>query len=286
MSESLKHPPGDLTEPQAIYEHSRAIPSIAAGIARLRNARSATLRGKLDNLVRPLTPKEDEQELADSGLDVTDEVGRRLWQLCRSRIQAGLVRRPFSTRRAERNTVEPPRVQFDSAETRWENTPIYEADENYFSTTERHDPAEDFDMSGGVLEVLSEPALPQIGMLAEETSDSYILGDGAPSSDNLTLSSEGDYFYSDGQGNVFPIVGEAAADDSQSEWLSTQATDHYIFSQTEGEELGEQWLGNPDQTFIMYQENETTHPVGHNNTNATAKSFFQPPYSENTPRDN
>ncbi|KAL2185144.1 hypothetical protein L209DRAFT_691579 [Thermothelomyces heterothallicus CBS 203.75] len=272
----------DMQYLQAIYVRSQLIPSIAAGIGRLRNAHSATLRRKLDNLARPLTPAKNDQELAGSRSDVTDEVRQRLWLLCQTRIRAGLVRRPFATRQAERNTVEQPRVHLGLAGTRWENTPIHETDVGYLPTTEHHDLAESFGLSGGLSEVLFEPAVPEIGVL-EETSDSYALEDGVPSSDNLTLSSEGDYFYTDGQGNVYPIAREAVAEDGQTEWLSTQLTDPYDFSQTQGEELEEHWLGNPGQTFIMYQGNGTTDPVGHINTNAAAEYLFPPPYPEDAP---
>jgi hypothetical protein len=68
--------------------HARAIPAISSGIARLANARSSLLREKVARLGLSGGPASNNINEVSCGERVEEEIRRRLWSLCQTRIQA------------------------------------------------------------------------------------------------------------------------------------------------------------------------------------------------------
>ncbi|KAK4247131.1 hypothetical protein C7999DRAFT_41557 [Corynascus novoguineensis] len=259
---------------QTIYTHAQLIPSIASGVSRLRNARSDTLRRKLDHLARRGVRGNNGQELVDLEAKIGTEVQRRLWLLCQTRIRPGLSRRPFATTQAEEDAIEEPLSQLGSEGQERQRTPLYEANVNLFTAIEDHDVPEGQESYGGSFEVFAEPDLAEIGACGW-TSDRYMLENEAPSSCELTPSSEGDYFYTDGQGNLYPIEREAVAEEVQTDWASTtQPAGHDDSSQQQDEEIDGYCFGDPCQAYIMYQEDRSPDVAGHIRTNTAARHLF------------
>jgi len=211
------------------------------------------------------------------------EVQRRLWLLCQTRIRPGSSRRPFATTQTEEDTIEEPLSQLGSEGQERERTRLYEADANLFTAIEDHDFPEGQESYGGSFEVFAEPGLAEIGA-CEWTSNPYMLGNEAPSSCELTPSSEGEYFYTDGQGNVYPIEREAVAEDVQTDLASTtQPADHDDSNQQQDEEIEGYCFGDPCQAYIMYQEDQSPDVAGHIPANTAARHLFLPWHPDDMP---
>lgn len=91
-------------------------------------------------------------------------------------------------------------------------------------------------------------ALPEVSV-----GPHYLSEDEEPPSEEGTHSSEGDYFYTDGQGNVYPIEREGLVEDGNAAWPSTPQLASSEFSH--GEEVREERRdGNANESYIMYHE--------------------------------
>ncbi|KAK0705321.1 hypothetical protein B0H67DRAFT_380205 [Lasiosphaeris hirsuta] len=72
---------------QSLETHARIIPIIANGMARLTNARSASLREKLDKFTRTRAPNNPKEGAGEDNL-TRDEVKKTLWSLCQTGVRA------------------------------------------------------------------------------------------------------------------------------------------------------------------------------------------------------
>jgi hypothetical protein len=240
--------------------HAQVIPSISAGIARLRNARSANLREKVDNLTRRGTLGDGSQRLADTKADATDEVKKRLWLLCQTRIRPEPIKGPCVTRKADHNAAERLLSQLVPAEQGLGASALYidDLDDTAFAVMESYDLAVDHDPYVTLPEVLPGPIHPEAGSPLQP-GELRMLEEGAPPSDEWTHSSEGDYFYTDGQGNVYPIERQAVPEADQIEWtLDPQFPNSDEFYHEDEDELEDR---GASQTYIMYHEAQHWPPM-------------------------
>ena len=234
--------------------HAQSIPSIATGIACLRHAHSASLREKLDIISRKETGDNDSQNSEEPEADGPVEVKRRLWLLCQTRIRPGPIKGRQIRKKADETAVgQSPSQLLAGREV--ETLPHYTDDFDSetlifggdYDLTEQDDP---YAVLPGVSDESSY--LEVAGLLPIEQP--YMLEDGEPSSDNWTHSSEGDYFYTDGQGNVYPVERQEAPDDEQADWPSTpQLVDSEGFDHAE-DEGDVPWDESVNEAYIMYHE--------------------------------
>lgn len=236
--------------------HAQVIPSISAGIARLRNARSTRLREKVAILARRRTLGEGDQISVDTEEDITDELKKRLWLLCQTRIRPEPSKGPCFTRKAAEDAVKQPPSQLALAEQGLIVPPYYidDLDDNDLVDTESYDLMVDYDSYATLPEVLPGPIHPEIGSPLQ-AGESRMLDDGEPSTDQWTHSSEGDYFYTDGQGNVYPIERQTGPEADQIDWPSDpQLGGSGEFYHEDEDELEEHWDRSANQAYIMYHE--------------------------------
>ncbi|KAK4162234.1 hypothetical protein QBC43DRAFT_215789, partial [Cladorrhinum sp. PSN259] len=86
---------------QSMAVHSSTIPMISAGISRLMNARSSSLRGKVQRLAdRAAAHNDTYVEKNDSEETASDGIKKRLWLLCQTTIRADPTKRLPTQRRA------------------------------------------------------------------------------------------------------------------------------------------------------------------------------------------
>ncbi|KAH6850907.1 hypothetical protein B0I37DRAFT_429233 [Chaetomium sp. MPI-CAGE-AT-0009] len=270
----------DLRYLQVRCHAQTVIPSIASGIARLKNARSASLREKLNNLTRQTALGIDDQEFVDSKADATDEVQRQLWLLCQTRIQPEPMKRPFAIKKGDENTAKKVRSQPDYAGQELEIPATY-LDEDGSKTPTA--------MEGYGLELDYEPYAIFPGGLLEtghretdnllHVDESYIPGDGGLPLEDWTHSSEGDYFYTDGQGNVYPIERQEDSEGDQISWPSApQLVDSDGYSQQQDEDLEELWDQDANQTYIISREDGFLDSGVQTRPDDATNQPFLPPY--------
>lgn len=234
--------------------HAQAIPLIAAGIVRLKHAHSVSLQEKLNILSGKETGGNHSQNPEDPETDGPDEVKRRLWLLCQTRIRPEPIKGHQIKRNAAETAVDQPPSQL-LAGREIETLPHYiddfESEGPIFAgkndLTEHDEP---YDVLPGVSD--ESNYLEPVGLLP--TEQPYMLEDGEPSSDDWTRSSEGDYFYTDGQGNMYPVERQEAPEDEQADWPSTpQLVDSEAFDHAEDE--GEApWDESVNEAYVMYHE--------------------------------
>lgn len=266
--------------------HAQVIPSIAAGIARLKNARSASLREKINNLTPQAIRGDDGQEPADSEADATDEVKKRLWLLCQTRIQPAPIKRPFAPRQGNENTAEKVQSRLEYAGQELE-TPTTYMDEDGGETFAA--------MEGYGLEPGYEPYVAFPGDLPEATEfemdgllpleEPYMPTDGLSSPDDWTHSSEGDYFYTDGQGNVYPVEKENSEDDHLDWAPAPQLVDSDGYSQQQEEDWEGYWGQDANQAYIMSHEDRLPDSGVHILPDHAANQLFLLPYPDDAPPD-
>ncbi|KAK4154257.1 hypothetical protein C8A00DRAFT_42920 [Chaetomidium leptoderma] len=255
----------DLRYLQTISVHAHVIPSIAAGIARLGNAQSSSLREKLDLLIRHGRLGGDNPHPVDAEVDATDEVKKRLWSLCQTHIRPEPMKGPYAARKVVGNATEQPPSQLVLAGRELETSPhcMEDFDSNVLIDREDYElVAEPDDDYSGLPEVLPELNHHEAGSFLQ-TGEFRVSEERELSLDEWTHSSEGDYFYTDGQGNVYPVDREAVPEDGRIDWPSTpQLLNSEVFSHEEEEEEVEVlWDGDANQTYIMYHEVQPWPPL-------------------------
>lgn len=250
--------------------HAQTIPAIANGIARLRNARSATLREKVGRLLGA------EAEAVSSTLghpyDPEDgtrkEVEKRLWSLCQTSIHVEPIVK-INKRKAKVDGEAPADTQAEErmeAFTRltddgWVNHPpsfghdypFGHFDQGTDTETETDTDAVEY----GYQYQLGNVALfeDHAEWLSEDHSEEETYGerevdfegddDGEDMElDELQPSSEGDYVYADGFGRLHPIPRHQALQACQIEG-PTLTSDELPFGEEDHEEFGdpEEYLG-------------------------------------------
>ena len=237
--------------------HAQVMPSIAAGVARLRNAQSASLRAKLDLLTGRGSSQDAIERPGGSEADDVKEVKGRLWLLCQTRIRPEPMKGHRIKRNADQSTTRQPPTQLAPKEEEIVAPLSYaEPSGNIFDTAENYDLVADYGHDWALPGAFVELDQPDVGFLP--TPQPYMHGDGEePLSDELTPSSEGDYFYTDGQGNVYSVERHDVPDDHRHhrlEWPSSpQPAPSEGFTDEEDVEV-EDWDPSPDETYIMYHE--------------------------------
>ncbi len=236
--------------------HAQAIPSIATGISRLKNAHSASLREKLNILDRKGTRGNGNQQPKDPEPGDNDEISRRLWLLCQTRIRPEPIKGHQIRRKAIRNTIDQPPSKLVPAGQDDDILPHYPDDFN----NDAFVLAEDYDMGTSYD---SYPGLPKAPIWPDDietavplqASESGWSEDEKPPSDEWTHSSEGDYFYADGQGNVYPVEKHEVPEDENAGWSPTsQFTGSERFDCEENEDEQGPWDEGANEGYIMYHE--------------------------------
>jgi hypothetical protein len=230
--------------------HAQAIPSIASGISRLRNAHSASLREKLDRMSREEERGNASQKLKDG----TDEVKRRLWLLCQTRIRPEPTKGHRIRRKAEKHTIDQSPSQVVLADGEDAAFPLSIDD----FTNGTFIAAGDYDLvaSCDAYTALPKPHLgpdPSGVVGLPQASEADWSEELEPLSDGWTDSSEGDYFYADGQGNVYPVKKQ----DDLADWspASQLIGSEGLDDEEEGEEEDEiPWDEGVNEAYIMYHE--------------------------------
>jgi hypothetical protein len=110
---------------------------------------------------------------------------------------------------------------------------------------------QDHDPFAVLPEILAETNYPEMhGLL--QVGEPYLSEDEETPAEEWTHSSEGDYFYTDGQGNVYPIDREGAAEDDNVAWSTPQLASSE-FSHEE-KVVEEERDGDANESYIMYHE--------------------------------
>ncbi|KAK0706423.1 hypothetical protein B0T26DRAFT_726506 [Lasiosphaeria miniovina] len=174
-------------------------------MARLGNARSASLRKKLESITQNGTSIT--QEEVGDGDDAKNEIRRRIWLRCQTDIRAEPIKRIDSRKKSQQLTVrEPPGqpglhdlIDFGALTT----TRILENDA-IMNTAYREHMAENlplFDHPRGGYETVQADF---------DTIDThYNSGDDKTSSDDWMDDPDADYFYADGNGNIYLVERQA-----------------------------------------------------------------------------
>lgn len=241
--------------------HAQTIPSIASGIVRLRNAQSASLREKVDKITGRRTVATNSQQHLGEEAHATDEVEKRLWTLCQTRIRPETAKGSHTKKKTEETPAEDLPSQIHLAES---------------------EPSEDEELLNDIDDLLHSGALLDIEhhmLLSARTSNSELheeafcdtqsldepvfpcanemlsIDDGQLPLDDWTASSEGDYFYTDGHGNIYPVGRSDTLEASEVEWPSdTRLTEPDGFGHEIEEELQLQVDENANGRYIMYNE--------------------------------
>ncbi|KAK3304314.1 uncharacterized protein B0T15DRAFT_236431 [Chaetomium strumarium] len=252
----------DLQYLQTMSIHAQVIPGIAAGVSRLRNARSSGLRKKLNNLLRKQNAVDD--SIRDSvdveEATVTDEVKKRLWTLCQTRIRPIPARGNQVRKGMDGNMTKHLPVQIvpeGEVLIQHANSLCYArvVSNNITIEDESFELATGFDtygLPGTFFEPDSPPELEHI----RHTAESYTSEDAAQSSDDGTHRSEVDYFYADGQGNVYPIERHAVPGSGEVGWPVIPEVTEAEGCTREDEETATSWDESPNEEYIMYHERE------------------------------
>ncbi|GAB1313253.1 hypothetical protein MFIFM68171_03463 [Madurella fahalii] len=192
---------------QTMTAHAQIIPTIATGLARLKNAQSASLREKLDIITHAITESNNkETEFNPEASSTADEIKKRLWLLCQTGIQPEPVRRQSAGKQpgghaakqsSQRDVVGPevdhrPPVEHGDG---FHSNILMEGDNQVIVG---HDPYADCQQ-----ELCDSEFLGVYGCLRAD--EPYGVEDSEQSTADYTDSSEADYFYADGQGNVYRI---------------------------------------------------------------------------------
>ncbi|KAK3898491.1 hypothetical protein C8A05DRAFT_47215 [Staphylotrichum tortipilum] len=245
----------DLQYLQMMCVHAQVIPAIASGVARLRNAQSASLRAKLDILTdRGISHERIERTGGSEAGDVKDVKGR-LWSLCQTRIRPEPMKGHQIKRIVDQSTTRQPPSDVAVGGQKLD-TPVYYADEppgGVFDTAGDYELVADYGHHSALPETFVELDHSEIGHLADSQPYGFEDGEDTPL-DELMLSSEGDYFYTDGQGNVYSVERHEVPEDHQIEWQSSPpVASSEGFSDEEDIQV-EDWDGSPNEAYIMYHE--------------------------------
>ena len=246
---------------QTMTAHASVIPSIVSGIMRLSNTQSSTLRQKLERLASCETRTENgHATLTDS----SEGFRRRLWLLCQTRIR-GNIRAPQPRKRpgpkrmatqpqsnsvetdtSSANSSEHSDISYDESVIELgindrlpDDSPLVEAPQPLF---------EDFDR------------LQAYELMHEEMQESAWRDRDLATNDWIS-SSEGDYFYADGLGNVIPVEKHTALEEDEISWAEDEIKHKEPYDQhgigiSANEDSEVDLDENEDRAYIMYDEQE------------------------------
>ncbi|KAK3943449.1 hypothetical protein QBC46DRAFT_254129 [Diplogelasinospora grovesii] len=229
---------------QLLAAHAQVIKTVAGGVARLRNARSASLRQKLERVARLATPDWRSYSEVDQEERARGELEKRLWLLCQKGIRVDPVaksrrRKSAGQMEAESSQSQPTSERFPSQLTPDDSPPQLAAVNAPSHSLFRAEEASDFDfpfylyppeVEGDVHhsrdDISSDPVTEMrshLPMFEDDIPSDHGQGEredtGASSSESDDLppyddfeSSEGEYYYADGRGNWYPVPRDVAKD--------------------------------------------------------------------------
>jgi hypothetical protein len=225
-------------------------------------------------------PDDAGQKPADADSEAMGEVKKRLWALCQTCIRPEPIKAPFSKSNLD---AKQPRSQAVLGGQELETTLWYLDDFGSDALVmEDLELVADNDPYDALPGVLDEPDDLEMGNFLPV--EPYTLEGADFPSDEWAASSEGDYFYTDGQGNVYPIEKQAAPEDDQVDWpstpqlLSSEGLDH-----GKNEDPEEHWGGGENQTYIMYHEVQHWSPMPGFHICAQDDQPYRPPHPDDAP---
>ncbi|KAK3951055.1 hypothetical protein QBC32DRAFT_393383 [Pseudoneurospora amorphoporcata] len=256
---------------QSMTVHAQTIPTIANGMARLRNARSATLRAKVNKLLGAEAVSSTTSHPDDYEDGIRKEVEKRLWSLCQTSIHVEPTVKT-SKRKAKADGEALADTQAEEmldeftqlTEDGWVNHhhsslahdyPFGLFEEGTDSDTETDTDAVEYEYQYelGNAALLED----REGWLSEDHSEEETYGEneidlGDADGEVMALyepqpSSEGDYVYADALGNLHPIPRHQAIQAGQIDYL---AGDELHFE----EEYYEEGFGDPEEYLGGYLE--------------------------------
>jgi hypothetical protein len=226
--------------------HARAIPSISSGLARLRNAQSSSLRANLAAIRSSHSLGDDSQpKTLQSG--IADEIQRRLWRLCQIHIPPDTVKGPLVSSKVRQNSIT--QSTLSHSVSKHGSRVLFSSKDDICGYHEQS--GEDGAFTDDEYEAILQEG---ISPVIYEHQD-HFHEDEDPREWNQ--SSEGDYFYTDGQGNVYPIDRlEVHENDYFAEWQSTYEDDFSGIDEEYPEEEFEEQddISVNEETYIMYHE--------------------------------
>ena len=241
--------------------HASIIPTIASGLSRLTNARSCSLRDKLERLTRGGFT--DDSQKPGAGENASSEIKKRLWLSCQTKIQADPTKRLPSQRRINERHIGSDAAEWEMTEQYEVASPTDESSPNAFVGVDCHEnEAEAYPFIGSEGELLDLPVANNIYQTMEpESGRSY----DEPTYDQPTCSSEGDYFFMDTEGNLVPVeedIGIVDDEEELEEWGSDYPVDDFHANdELEGDD--QRYINNNDvrQGYLPYGEEGcyTTH---------------------------
>ncbi|KAK4212216.1 hypothetical protein QBC37DRAFT_389027 [Rhypophila decipiens] len=228
---------------QSVTAHAQLIPSLASSIARLQNSRSASLRDKVGRITGQQQPTQD---------DIVDEATQRLWRLCQTQIRPRPALRGSGTQTENVRAVvshKPAGSQpsFEQQETRMMEFPHYWEHIGALHEGTRSSDEADSDSEvwqAGWLDPFESEMDEERNVFTPGGSfsdiDSELVGYGSDTDDGEEEASVGEYFYADGQGNVFAIdVGDEEGSEEDHDQRSLESDwDNSASSVSEAREEG------------------------------------------------
>ncbi|KAK3989796.1 hypothetical protein QBC44DRAFT_77868 [Cladorrhinum sp. PSN332] len=250
---------------QSMAVHSKIIPAIAAGFSRLTNARSASLRDKVQRLAHRAGAQNDIAGKLDTGGTSSDEIKKRLWVLCQTSIRADPTKMVSTQRRTNGKRTQPDLFEWEVMEEYYDSSNyMLEAGHEAAGDTNYYGYEEEGYTYGEMDEEMTN--LPETHHnTLEEVPAPGDLNPG-PFSGGLTGSSEGEYFYMDAEGNMIPVerenivVEEEEDDDGLEEWeTSSQLETLHLH---EGLHAHEKALCREEEGFRAHEEGIYTYEQG------------------------
>lgn len=238
--------------------HAHVIPTIAAGLARLRNAQSASLRQKLDNITGTAIQGSNNKSESVTEASTADEIRKRLWLLCQSGIRPEPVKRHNAKKGPEEDAIQRPPSQADVGGSQLVGfaTPLEHAVcfDGHDFIDGGYQPATGYDGDLDYQQELHEPELPDAYDFLD-TDGPCGVGDSEESPEECTDSSEADYFYADGYGNVYRIEKPTVPSSVEFCWPSSPLLVETENVNNEGrQEIAGGGGEDVNETYIMYDE--------------------------------
>ncbi|KXX82043.1 hypothetical protein MMYC01_200944 [Madurella mycetomatis] len=236
---------------QTMTAHAQIIPTIAAGIARQRNAQSASLREKLDSINRTATKSNNNEDEFNPEASTACEIKKRLWLLCQTGIRPQPVKRQNTGRRPEEGRTAEHSSQRDVAGPELEHTDGFHSNapkESDYQVILGHN------LHPNHQQEFCDPQLPGAYdcLRADEPCGAE---ESQQSSEDCTDGSETDYFYADGHGNLYRIERPNAPDSEQFRCPSNRFfAENASHSDDGGQEMVVYGNEDANETYIMYHE--------------------------------
>ncbi|KAK4202597.1 hypothetical protein QBC40DRAFT_321480 [Triangularia verruculosa] len=201
---------------QSMTAHAQMIPSLASSIARLKYARSASLRKK----VASLRSGSINPEIWDSQEEIEGEIRRRLWLRCQTSIRPDPIKKTKATQRGLQDTT-----QAEASRNHLGGQELLEGIDEPLGNPRKHAQIMNAvtkycDIPEGIYEdVDDDEEEDDDGSCSESDSlPPFTSSDiGAINSSDWQGSSEAEYFYADGHGNVISLPRNSETEQSEQE---------------------------------------------------------------------